>query len=74
MRSGERTHTKIPSAAVYSIVEPAKTNGLNPYEYLRYIFKYLPGVCFNEEPEFLEEFLPWSPDVQSFCNKGKAEK
>ncbi len=62
------------SAAVYSIVETAKANGLNPYEYLRYIFKYLPGVCFNEEPGFLEEFLPWNPDVQSFCNKSKSDK
>jgi hypothetical protein len=31
--------------------------------------KYLPGVCFKEEPEFLEYFLPWNPYVQVFCNK-----
>lgn len=55
------------SAAVYSIVETAKANNLNPYEYLRYIFKFLPGVRFNEEPEFLEDFLPWNLDVQAFC-------
>lgn len=51
------------SAAVYSVVETAKANNINPYEYLRYIFKYLPGVRFNEEPEFLEDFLPWNSDV-----------
>ena len=59
------------SAAVYSIVETAKANGLNPYEYLRYIFKYLPGVCFEEEPEYLEDFLPWNPEVQAFCKKAE---
>ncbi|HEX3029730.1 MAG TPA: IS66 family transposase [Clostridia bacterium] len=59
------------SAAVYSIIETAKANGLNPYEYLRYIFKYLPGVRINEEPEFLEDFLPWNQDVQAFCNKAQ---
>lgn len=59
------------SAAVYSIVETAKANGLNPYDYLRYIFKYLPGVCFTEEPEYLEEFLPWNPGVQEFCKKAE---
>ncbi len=59
------------SAAVYSIVETAKANGLNPYEYLRYIFKYLPGIHFKEEPEFLESFLPWDQDVQEFCNKAE---
>ncbi|WP_027399110.1 IS66 family transposase, partial [Anaerovorax odorimutans] len=59
------------SAAVYSIVETAKANGLNPYEYLRYIFKYLPGVCFEEEPEYLEDFLPWNSEVQAFCKKAE---
>lgn len=59
------------SAAVYSIVETAKANGLNPYEYLRYILKFMPGLSFNEEPEFLEDLLPWSPDVQAFCNKAE---
>lgn len=57
------------SAAVYSIVETAKANKINPYEYLRYIFKYMPGTRFNEDPEILESFLPWSKDVQDFCNK-----
>jgi hypothetical protein len=57
------------SAVVYSIVETAKANNINPYEYLRYIFKYLPGVRFIEEPEFLKDFMPWNPDVQAFRNK-----
>jgi hypothetical protein len=34
----------------YSIIETAKENNINPYGYLRYIFKYLLGVCFNEKP------------------------
>ena len=55
------------SAAVYSIVETAKANGINPYKYLLYIFKFLPGSLFKEEPELLEGFLPWSPEVQSYC-------
>ena len=53
------------------IARTAKANGLYPYEYLRYIFKYLPGVCFKEEPEFLEDFLPWNPEVQAFFNKAE---
>ena len=61
------------SAAVYSIIETAKANDLNPYNYLLYIFKYMPGVRFDEEPEWLEDFLPWHPDVQAFC-KNKASK
>jgi hypothetical protein len=34
-----------------------KSNGLNPYEYLRFIFKNLPGVQFGQHPEFLEDYL-----------------
>jgi hypothetical protein len=57
------------SAAVYSIIETAKANGINPYEYLKFIFENMPGVQFEAHPEFLEDFLPWSPDVQATCKK-----
>jgi len=50
----------------------AKANGLNPYEYLRFIFKNLPGVQFGQYPEFLEDYLPWSPDAQEFCKRAES--
>jgi len=55
------------SAAVYSMVETAKANGLSPYKYLYYIFSELPGVMFGQYPQFLEDYLPWSPEVQEAC-------
>ncbi|UNC91290.1 IS66 family transposase [Candidatus Contubernalis alkaliaceticus] len=55
------------SAAVYSIIESAKANDLNPYKYLYFIFSELPGVQFGQHPEFLEDYLPWSQDVQENC-------
>ncbi|WP_201317979.1 IS66 family transposase [Paenibacillus sp. EPM92] len=55
------------SAAVYSIIESAKANGLNPFKYLQFIFSQLPGVQFGQHPEFLEDYLPWSPEVQEAC-------
>lgn len=55
------------SAAVYSIIESAKANGLNPFKYLQFIFSQLPGVQFGRHPEFLEDYLPWSPEVQEAC-------
>ncbi|MEQ8197631.1 MAG: IS66 family transposase [Clostridiaceae bacterium] len=57
------------SATVYSIVETAKANNLDPYKYLQFLFKNLPGVQFEAHPEFLEEFLPWDPFVQQSCKK-----
>ena len=32
------------SAIVYSIVETAKENGLNPFSYLNYLFEELPNM------------------------------
>jgi transposase len=43
------------SAFLYSLVETSKANGLEPYFYLRYLFRHFPS-CPTEEQEKL---LPW---------------
>lgn len=55
------------SAAIYSIIETAKANGLTPYKYLKYIFEELPGVQFEAHSEFLEDYLPWNEEAQQLC-------
>lgn len=55
------------SAGVYTLIETAKANGLNPTKYIEYILKDIPGTAFMEYPEFLEEYMPWDPLVQKFC-------
>ncbi len=47
------------SAIIYSIVETAKENGLNPYDYLVLLFKQLPNMDVND-PEALNTLLPWN--------------
>lgn len=37
------------SAAIYSIIETAKANGLEPYWYLRYLFEKLPACKCDDE-------------------------
>ena len=37
------------SAALYSLVETAKANGLEPYAYLRYLFSRLPAASTRED-------------------------
>ena len=49
------------SAAVYSIVETAKANGLRPFPYLRLLLDRLSSGT----P--MEACLPWDPSVQSLC-------
>jgi transposase len=37
------------SAGMYSIIESAKANGLDPYAYLRFLFSKYPQVCHDKE-------------------------
>jgi len=55
------------SAAVYTIVETAKANGLNPYKYLEYLLKLIPSIPSEQRKDLLDKLLPWNPQVQSEC-------
>lgn len=50
------------SANIYSLIETAKANGLEPYHYLRYVFKELPKA---EKLDQLEQLLPFNVQVQN---------
>ncbi|PWQ97832.1 transposase domain-containing protein, partial [Leucothrix pacifica] len=45
------------SANLYSLVETAKANGLNPYDYLKRLFEALPNAQRIEDYDAL---LPWN--------------
>ena len=49
------------SAAVYSIVETAKANGLRPFRYLQFLLERLPAGCR------LQVCLLWSNSAQALC-------
>lgn len=55
------------SAGIYTLIETAKANGLNPRKYIQYILSDIPGSAFREYPEFLEDYLPWNPIIQKIC-------
>jgi transposase len=46
------------SAIMFSIIETAKDNGLNPYDYLRYIFHNAPNWSIHDNPDALGRLLP----------------
>ncbi|HHV12922.1 MAG TPA: IS66 family transposase [Clostridiales bacterium] len=56
------------SAAVYSIVETAKANGLNVYTYLEYLLLYMPDTQWQSDPSLLDDLMPWAFDVQEECS------
>lgn len=55
------------SAGIYTLIETAKANGLNPLKYIQFILSDIPGTAFHEYPEFLEDYLPWNPMIQKIC-------
>ena len=53
------------SSIIYSLVETAKLNKLNIYAYLETVLLYMPD--YKNEPEGIEELMPWSAMIQQRC-------
>jgi transposase len=53
------------SAILYSIIETAKENALNPYDYLTYIFKNAPNWDIRNNFDYLDLLMPWN--VPAYC-------
>ena len=53
------------NAVLYTLVESAKANGLNVYNYLDYLLTKLPelGYAHKDNPELLDKYLPWSEEL-----------
>ena len=47
------------SAITFSIIETAKENGLDPYQYLTYIFRTAPRLDQSKH-DWAEPLLPWN--------------
>jgi len=52
------------SAAIYSIIETAKANGINVRDYLEYLFTVMPTEDWRKDPEMLESLTPCSPEIR----------
>jgi len=61
------------SSAIYSLVETAKENGLDPRKYLTTVLTNLPQVDLAKLPDMIHLFYPWSERMQSMCKKKSKE-
>lgn len=57
------------SAAIYSIIETAKANGLNVYTYLEFLLMYMPDTDWRNHPEDMEDLMPWLQMAQGICKR-----
>ena len=53
------------SAVIYSIIETAKANNLNVFQYLYMVLIYMPE-CKNKSDD-IEKLLPWSDFIKEHC-------
>lgn len=62
------------SAVVYTLVETAKANGLNPYAYLLQLLTQLPYLDRNPGQDDLDMFLPWKPALRAACTSSPSSR
>ena len=62
------------SAILYSIAETAKANGLNPFEYFKFLMEQLKEYPRNDVPEEeLKKLMPWSETLPDCCKQRKKQ-
>lgn len=54
------------------MIETAKENGLDPFAYLVWVFHTAPGTDIRENPDALEQILPFHAPLFCSAVKGKA--
>jgi len=62
-------HGARASAILYSLVETAKANELNIYQYFRHLLTEIPKHMDDTNLDFLGDMLPWSKTLPEECRK-----
>lgn len=55
------------NAVVYILVESARANNLDVFQYLKYLLTEIPNSQYLEHPEILDQYLPWSSTLPEEC-------
>ena len=55
------------NAILYTMVENARINELDAYEYLKYLLSEMPNIDFHNHPDLIDRYLPWSKELPDQC-------
>ena len=53
----------------FSIVETAKANNLNVYQYFKYLLTEIPKHMNETNLRLIDDLLPWSDSIPDLCKK-----
>ena len=53
----------IASTIIFTVLETAKANGLNPETYLNYLLTVLPERFSQNPKAAIDDLLPWTEDI-----------
>ncbi len=56
------------NAICLSIAETVKNNGIDFYQYLKKVLTELPNLDIHNNPEILNQYMPWSKNIQAKCS------
>ena len=56
------------SACVYSLVETAKANNLDPFMYLQCLLMLAPGSSYLKNEDTMKNMMPWSSFMIAKCS------
>lgn len=62
------------NAVLYTLAESARANNLDVYAYLKYLLIEMPNNHYQEHPEILEKYLPWSEELPEECRLKRYDK
>lgn len=57
------------NAICLSLAETAKSNGVDFYEYIKKLLTDMPNIGFHQNPEILDQYMPWSKLIQVTCSR-----
>ena len=55
------------NAVLYTLVESARINELDVFAYLKYLLTEMPNNQYLEQPEIIDDYLPWSASLPEEC-------
>jgi hypothetical protein len=53
------------SATIFTLLETAKANGLNPETYLNHLLDILPERFANDSQAQVNDLMPWGEEIRS---------